>query len=153
MPAFVPAFFAPFTTTWGWSTWRRAWQKLDVTAPGREHLETDTALRHRYDIQGRYPFSELLKGRFRGENDSWGILWYWTVFSQNGLVLYPPRCLVSNRGFDGSGTHCERRASAATSSQRRSSNRIRFPKRARPSRVLFEWMKRELYRQTQVGVG
>ena len=40
-----------------------------------------------------------------GEIDSWAIRWYYTVFAHDGLALFPPRTLVVNMGFDGSGTH------------------------------------------------
>ena len=40
-----------------------------------------------------------------GKLDSWAIRWYWSVFMENGIVLYPPESLVNNTGLDGSGTH------------------------------------------------
>ena len=40
-----------------------------------------------------------------GELDSWAIRWHYAVFVHDGLTLFPPRTLVSNTGFDGSGTH------------------------------------------------
>lgn len=40
-----------------------------------------------------------------GEIDSWAIRWYWSVFKNNGCVVYPPTSYVNNIGFDGSGTH------------------------------------------------
>lgn len=36
---------------------------------------------------------------------SWAIRWYWTIFMNGGLNLFPSRALVRNIGFDGSGTH------------------------------------------------
>jgi hypothetical protein len=36
---------------------------------------------------------------------AWDSRWYYTVFARSGLVLYPPRSLVANAGFDGTGTH------------------------------------------------
>jgi acetyltransferase-like isoleucine patch superfamily enzyme len=47
----------------------------------------------------------MLRRQWRGELDSWGIRWYLSVFAQDGLVLWPPRSLVANIGFDGSGAH------------------------------------------------
>jgi hypothetical protein len=49
----------------------------------------------------------MLDGRLAGLNQSWGILWYWNVVCAGGLVAFPPKSLLENRGFDGSGTHCE----------------------------------------------
>jgi hypothetical protein len=47
----------------------------------------------------------MLEQQMNGKRDSWAIRWYWSVFKENGLVLFPPLSLVRNNGFDGSGTH------------------------------------------------
>ena len=36
---------------------------------------------------------------------SWGIRFYWNVFKQSGLVLFPDKSLVINNGWDSSGRH------------------------------------------------
>ncbi len=56
-------------------------------------------------MDGAYDYFKLLEQQVRGDVDSWGIWWYLSVFDREGLVLYPPRSLVTNTGFDGSGTH------------------------------------------------
>jgi len=100
------AFFLPFTTTWGWATWDRAWRIFDWNATGYQKLLSHKKIRKRFDLDGSYSYYEMLINRFSGKNDSWGILWYYAVFSAEGLVLYPERTLVYNCGFDGTGTHC-----------------------------------------------
>ena len=47
----------------------------------------------------------MLSDQLRREFGAWDIRWYYTVFARGGLVLFPPRTLVINIGFDGSGTH------------------------------------------------
>lgn len=101
------SFFLPFITTWGWATWDRAWRKFDWNAPGYQKMLSDKNMRKRFDLDGNYPYCNMLIDRFSRKNDSWGILWWYAVFSAGGLVLYPKRTLVNNCGFDGTGTHCE----------------------------------------------
>jgi hypothetical protein len=103
------AFFLPLTTTWGWATWWRAWRKFDFHAEDAEARLADPATRRRFDFYDSYPFARLLADRIAGRNDSWGILWWWTVFKQDGLALHPRRPLVFNDGFDGTGRHCGRK--------------------------------------------
>jgi hypothetical protein len=101
-------FFLPFVSTWGWSTWKRAWSRFEPEEI-RKHppvLTGDT--RWSFDVGGTYPYSRMLEHALRGLNSSWGILWNWHVFSRNGVVLYPARSLIYNTGFDGSGVHCGR---------------------------------------------
>ncbi len=100
------ALFLPFTTTWGWGTWKRAWNHFDNTIAGYDTLEKDRSLRKRFDLDDSYPYFRMLKKRKRGAVDSWGIVWYLSVFLREGLTLYPKKSLVKNIGFDGTGTHC-----------------------------------------------
>lgn len=100
------AFFLPFTTSWGWSTWQRAWDKLDVMATGYEKLKTDIELKQKFDLDGTYPYSEMIINQMEKKNiDSWAIRLWWSVFKNNGIVLFPDKSLVDNIGFDNEGTH------------------------------------------------
>jgi len=99
------AFFLPLTTTWGWATWQRAWQIFDWNGANTPELLADPQTRRRFDLDGTYPYATMLESTLAGENDSWGILWWWSVFNARGLVLHPRRSFVWNGGFDGTGTH------------------------------------------------
>ena len=99
------ALFLPFTTSWGWATWKRAWDSFDLEAKGWESLTVNDELRRRFNLGGAYDYATMLFRQMSGLRDSWAIRWYWTVFRSNGLVIYPPISLVKNIGFDGSGTH------------------------------------------------
>jgi hypothetical protein len=98
------AFFLPLTTTWGWATWSRAWQIFDWRPADAAALR-DPEVRRRFNLNNAYPYAEMLERKLNGENDSWGILFWWAVFRANGLVLHPRKSLVWNGGLDASGTH------------------------------------------------
>jgi hypothetical protein len=102
------AIWLPLTATWGWATWARAWRAFSWAAEGAKEMLADEAMRHRFDLNGSYPFSEIMRIRLEERNDSWGILWMWAVFKAGGMVLHPRESLVWNAGFDGSGVHCGR---------------------------------------------
>ncbi len=99
------ALFLPFTTSWGWGTWQRAWERFDPLARGWERLRTDRALRRKFNLGGSYDFSTMLERQMSGFGDSWAIRWYWSVFRNKGVACFPPVSLVRNTGLDGSGTH------------------------------------------------
>lgn len=101
----------PFITTWGWGTWRRAWQQFDPSLTGADELVEDRTLRKQFDIDGAYPYSRMLREQLAGRVDSWGVIWNWSVFSKKGLVVYPPKSRIRNVGMDGAGTHGSRGAS------------------------------------------
>lgn len=99
------ALFLPMTVSWGWATWKRAWDQFDHSASGWEQVNTNPSLRLRFNLNGAYDYSTMLKRQMFGQLDSWAIRWYWTVFREGGLVLFPPSTLAHNHGFDGSGSH------------------------------------------------
>ena len=102
----IETIFLPNISSWGWATWRRAWQRFDPDASGWKALLSDSDLRYRFNVEGAYDYSGMLLRQMNGEIDSWAIRWNWSVFINGGLVLYPPVSTVRNAGFDGSGTHC-----------------------------------------------
>jgi len=99
------AVFLPITVSWGWATWQRAWESFDSRATGWEQLNQDKSLRHRFNQNGVYDYASMLSRQMSGKGESWAIRWYWSVFKQNGLIVFPPSSLVNNIGFDGTGTH------------------------------------------------
>lgn len=106
VPAPDDAFFLPFISSWGWATWSRAWQKFDPIASGYGLLKSDSRRRHTFNMNGAYDYFSMLEAQREGGVDSWAIRWYLSVFLNEGLVLYPKKSLVENKGFDGSGVHC-----------------------------------------------
>ena len=100
------ALFLPFTTSWGWATWKRAWDCFDINATGYLILKNDLRLRKKFDLNTNGFFSGMLFRQIESsEIDSWAIRWWWTVFSKNGLVLFPSISLISNIGFGEEATH------------------------------------------------
>ncbi|MDX6709370.1 MAG: hypothetical protein QOH96_386, partial [Blastocatellia bacterium] len=108
------AYFLPIISTWGWATWKRAWQFNDLNAMDAEGLLTNLQVRSRFNLENAYPYSDMLRDRLAGKNSSWGVMWYWSVFRRNGLVLFPQRSLIYNGGYDGSGVHCGKTDDPAT---------------------------------------
>lgn len=132
--ASTDAVFLPYSTTWGWATWDRAWRIFNWEEPAAIKRLQDPAVRRLFDLNDAYPFSRMLDVRLAGENESWGILWYWAVFNEGGLVLHPRVSLVRNEGFDGTGTHCGvnhyyKEPARSSFDRRRLGDPIKFPER------------------------
>lgn len=99
------ALLLPFTTSWGWATWRRAWAHFDADASGWPELVRNRQMRNRFNVGGACDYASMLEGQMNGIGDSWAIRWYWSAFRRGGLTLFPPVSMVRNTGMDGSGTH------------------------------------------------
>lgn len=100
-------YFLRGADCWGWATWKRGWDLFEVDGQKLLDKLISEKLIYQFDLQGSYPYTQMLKDQIAGKNDSWAIRWYASTFLQNKLTLYPARSLVFNIGLDASGTHCE----------------------------------------------
>lgn len=106
LPRTNSALFLPVTNTIGWGTWERAWNEVDLDATGYKMLATDQALRDKFNLHGVYDYSSMLEKQMQNHQyGSWGIIYWWSVFKNNGVVLYPDYSLIQHNDFDHSGVH------------------------------------------------
>lgn len=105
-PSLPDTFLIRWTGSWGWATWDRAWKYFNPN--GKELLKQleEQKLTHKFDFNGNYPFTRMLRRQIKGENNSWAIRWNASLFLKGILSLNVGKSLVQNEGFDGSGTNC-----------------------------------------------
>ncbi len=99
-------FLIRHADSWGWATWKRAWDLFEPS--GEKLLQT---LRERnltgvFDFEGTYPFSRMLERQIAGLNNSWAIRWKASLLINDKLAVNAGKSLVSNNGFDETGTNC-----------------------------------------------
>lgn len=99
-------YFLRRADCWGWATWKRGWGLFE--SDGEKLLKEiqRNKLEKYFDINGSYPFIDILKDQIKGKNDSWAVRWLATAFINNKLTLYPGKSLIQNIGHDNTGTHC-----------------------------------------------
>ncbi|MGI6242113.1 MAG: glycosyltransferase [Prevotella sp.] len=104
-PRLPETFLIQWTGSWGWATWKRAWEKFNPN--GKELLAQlyERKLNKRFDFNGKYGFTRMLRQQIEGKNNSWAIRWNASLFLADILSLNVGRSLVSNEGLDGSGTN------------------------------------------------
>jgi len=98
-------YFFPRIGSWGWATWKRAWQKR-----GKDILELiDTAVKNGIDLnQGGTDIPIALDNILKGNvKDVWTLHWVLSVYLNNGVYVYPTRSHILNVGMDGTGIHCK----------------------------------------------
>ena len=105
-PSLPDTFLIKWTGSWGWGTWARAWKWFNPD--GRDLLRQleERCLTRRFDFDGTYPFTRMLRRQIAGQNNSWAIRWNASLFLRDILSLNVGRSLVQNTGFDGTGTNC-----------------------------------------------
>ena len=104
--ALPDTFLIQWTGSWGWATWKRAWQHFNPDGKALLAQLRSRGLTRRFDFNGKYGFTRMLRRQTEGKNDSWAIRWNASLFLKGILSLNVGRSLVANNGFDGSGTNC-----------------------------------------------
>jgi len=99
-------FFLRGADCWGWGTWKNSWNLFEENGQILLDKILKSELSYQFDLDGTYPFTQMLRNQISGRNNSWAIRWHASMFLANKLCLYPGKSLVKNIGFDGSGTHC-----------------------------------------------
>ena len=105
-PSLPDTFLIKWTGSWGWATWKRAWKHFN---PNGQELLDELVKRnqtHRFDFNGKYGFTRMLRKQIEGKNNSWAIRWNASLFLADILSLNVGKSLIQNEGFDGSGTNC-----------------------------------------------
>jgi len=97
-------YFSPRIGSWGWATWRRAWQHY-----GRDLRKlVESANEKGVDLsQGGTDIPIFIEKFLTGRlSDVWTLNWVLSVYLKNGCYVYPTHSHVKNIGTDGSGLHC-----------------------------------------------
>ncbi len=98
-------FFLRTTTSWGWATWRRAWEQFHPDAAALA-ARVEPRVKE-FNVEGGYDYFRQLRLNADGKLKTWAVLWYASIFLADGLTLHPNRSLVRNIGHDHSGTHSQ----------------------------------------------
>ena len=110
--------FSSYKACWGWATWRRAWENMDLEMKWRTtHQYNDIMMRTGlYGKDIRETEFKLMK---IDENlvSAWDWQWYSSLASQNQLCIFPAVNLVTNIGFGEGATHTKNKSESTDASQ------------------------------------
>ena len=102
-------FFSRYGHSWGWATWRRCWQYMDLTMSKWPLLIEQDLFKSAFRTakEARF-FQKKLDDIYRNEssrNHIWDYQFMLTLKSNDALTIVPKKNLVSNIGY--LGTHSE----------------------------------------------
>ena len=94
--------YSQFFLCWGWATWRRAWQRMDMSMSAVNRLSA-------YYFINRLGFFRGLMMRYYFKTaynhiesfTSWATRWYLSILAHDGLVICPGANLAINIGMSG----------------------------------------------------
>ena len=99
-------YFSKYNHIWGWATWRRAWQKNDVSLPFWPTWRNSSEwIAHSPYRAERAYWTAIFDRMYRNEIDTWDYPWTANIWYHGGLIATPNVNLVTNIGFGPDGTH------------------------------------------------
>jgi len=93
-------YFGKFGFTWGWATWRRAWDFYDEEMKHWPKVRDEGWLKDILgDTKAERWWSKLFQETYEGSISTWDYQWLLSWWLQGGLSIVPSVNLVSNLGF------------------------------------------------------
>ena len=99
-------FFLKLVESWGWGTWRRAWNNFETDSVKLKNEIDERKLVDEFNFSSGISYYKMLNDNINGANDSWAIRWYASIFLKNMNTLFPSKSFVKNIGIDNSGENC-----------------------------------------------
>jgi len=91
-------FFGYYGHTWGWATWKRAWESFDLDFEPDSKME-EALQRNFSGKQREYWLDKLSQMKLRGKgNNTWDYCWLMLRLVNKGLSIIPSSNLTSNIG-------------------------------------------------------
>ncbi|MBV8483386.1 MAG: glycosyltransferase family 2 protein [Verrucomicrobia bacterium] len=99
-------YFSRHPGTWGWATWKRAWQYYDQDMKTWPAFKEADKMRWIFENPAEQQFFEpFFQQCYENKLDAWDFIWFYSYLSQNGLCVEPAVNLVSNIGWGPVATH------------------------------------------------
>jgi hypothetical protein len=99
-------FFLKLIESWGWGTWKRAWNNFEKDSLRLKKKIDEKKLANEFNFESGISYYKMLEGNINGLNDSWAVRWYASTFLKNMYTLFPSKSFVKNIGMDNSGENC-----------------------------------------------
>lgn len=100
--------FSKFVPIWGWATWRRAWQLMDVDMTDFYNFKINNTIADFVNVK---PAQQYMLQKFEDthlkRNSSWAYAWFYSVLLHDGVSIIPTRNLIHNIGFGEAATHMD----------------------------------------------
>ena len=99
-------FFSKQVLVWGWATWKRAWENIDINLEKLQpFLNQNLMDAYILDKNAQKYIVEKWEAAASGKLDSWAYPWGFSSFEQKGLAIIPKNNLIHNIGFDEEATN------------------------------------------------
>jgi hypothetical protein len=99
-------YFSAYGHIWGWATWRRAWNKYNLSLKGisNERFKECLNLYFHTKREIEYWYERFITMKYN-PIDTWDYQWLFILWMNGGINILPNLNLVKNIGFNEEATH------------------------------------------------
>lgn len=97
--------FSKFKFTWGWATWRRAWENMDCDMKFLKSSKDSIVSNMGYKEESAEIWNKKIEDLNHNRVNTWDYQWFLSLSAQNQLTIFPSKNLVANIGFGDNATH------------------------------------------------
>lgn len=99
-------YFSNYPITWGWASWRRAWQKFNHEPLDFKQSFANGLIDHAFQsISEKYFWRTLVRDSIKKKRDVWDHQWFYAIWKNKGVSITPNCNLIVNRGFHNNAVH------------------------------------------------
>ena len=99
--------FTARTYTWGWATWKRAWEHYCGDESEWKRILKDGTFSKIYSLRTRYYVKKEFGYYMKRNRCPWDYLWWISCMGAGGLCAVPKVNLITNVGFGVGATHTQ----------------------------------------------
>jgi len=99
-------YFSRYSHSWGWATWRRAWQKYESKLKTFPEFTRSGSLDNIVQKPAENKFwLSFFKKIYEGKFPFWDSRWTYSIWSSGGTCITPNQNLIDNIGWGSDATH------------------------------------------------
>ncbi len=103
-------YFSVFPFIWGWASWRRVWEKYDVTMGAWPDFSKDKGIENIFCSNNCIQYwNKNFERTYNNLIDTWDYQFSFMLYKNNYLNISPALNLISNIGFGEAATHTTRK--------------------------------------------
>lgn len=99
-------YFSNYTITWGWASWRRAWDQFIYDIPDFDQSFKSGDLDHIFQsVPEKTYWRKKVKKAVLEKQNIWDYQWFYTLWKNKGIGITPNVNLITNIGFRNNAVH------------------------------------------------
>jgi hypothetical protein len=144
-------YFSNYNHIWGWASWKRAWEKYDVTLRDfPEFLKENRIDKIFGNSMAKYQWLFRFWKCFQNKIDTWDYQWTYTIWNHEGVSIVPAVNLVSNIGFNEEATHTKAHDATVADLKTESLSNLIHPSTQEIHRVADERTEKRSFKSTAI---